>query len=84
MVELKERNVRAGTENVVGIAGLGKETFEIATDNLENSLLIFKKLRITPSKDFQKKFRNSFNGRSAESDKSLYTVLSVSLPSKIR
>ena len=78
----QERNVRAGTENVVGIAGLGK-AFEIATDNLEKFSSHIQEIKDYAIQRLSEKIPGIlFNGRSAESDKSLYTVLSVSLPSQ--
>ncbi|NVO84859.1 cysteine desulfurase family protein [Hymenobacter terrestris] len=76
----QERNQRAGTENVYGIVGLAK-ALEIAyrdmaehqrhIQGLKNRLI--EKLR-TEIEGVQ------FNGTSADTDQSLYTVLSVSLP----
>lgn len=78
----QERNVRAGTENVVGIAGLGK-AFEIATDNLEKFSSYIQEIKDYAIQMLSEKIPGIlFNGRSAERDKSLYTVLSVSLPSQ--
>jgi cysteine desulfurase len=76
----QERNMRGGTENVYGIIGLAK-ALEIAyRDMVEHQQyiqslkdrLIEKLLAHVP--DVQ------FNGYSAGADKSLYTVLNVSLP----
>ncbi|WP_417431473.1 cysteine desulfurase family protein [Halpernia sp.] len=78
----QERSLRAGTENVVGIVGLGK-AMEIAMDNLETY-----KTHIQDVKNYTiSKLKKSipgikFNGRSAEEDRSLYTVLSALLPYK--
>lgn len=78
----QERNLRAGTENVVGIAGLGK-AFEIATDNLEKFSSHIQEIKDYAIQRLSEKIPGIlFNGRSAERDKSLYTVLSVSLPSQ--
>ncbi|KAA5544003.1 cysteine desulfurase family protein [Adhaeribacter rhizoryzae] len=76
----QERNMRGGTENVYGIIGLAK-ALEIAHRDMAEqqkyiqglkNRLISKLLENVP--DVQ------FNGYSAEGDKSLYTVLNVSLP----
>ena len=76
----QERNVRAGTENVTGIVGLAK-ALEIACHDMQAH-----QQHIQGLKDrFVEKLRAEiedvqFNGHSAEADKSLYTVLNVSLP----
>ncbi|GGG46469.1 cysteine desulfurase family protein [Hymenobacter glacieicola] len=76
----QERNQRAGTENVYGIIGLAK-ALEIAYRDMATH-----QRHIQGLKDrFIEKLRTEidgveFNGTSAEADKSLYTVLSVSLP----
>lgn len=76
----QERNVRSGTENVYGIVGLAK-ALEIAVRDLAAH-----QAHVQALKDrFIARLRHEiedvqFNGCSAEADKSLYTVLSVSLP----
>ncbi|SFQ39693.1 cysteine desulfurase family protein [Hymenobacter arizonensis] len=76
----QERNVRSGTENVYGIVGLAK-ALEIAVRDLAAH-----QAHVQGLKDqFITKLRAEiedvqFNGCSAVADKSLYTVLSVSLP----
>ncbi len=76
----QERNMRGGTENVYGIIGLAK-ALEIAYRDMDQhqkyiqglkDRLIYKLTENLP--DVQ------FNGYSSETDKSLYTVLNVSLP----
>lgn len=76
----QERNVRAGTENVASIVGLAK-ALEIASHDMaehQRHIQGLKDLFITrltaEVEDMQ------FNGLSAETDQSLYTVLNVSLP----
>jgi cysteine desulfurase len=76
----QERGSRAGTENIPGIVGLTK-ALEIAYAGLDTDRLYIENLkerfinRLTETlPDLQ------FNGNSAEPDKSLYTILSVSLP----
>lgn len=77
----QERSLRAGTENVCGIAGMGK-AWEISQDKLE-----FYKQHILGIKQYCKEQLEQhiqgvkFNGRSAE-DESLYTVLNLLLPFK--
>jgi cysteine desulfurase len=75
----QERSLRAGTENVCGIAGMGK-ALEISMKNLEN---FSQKINETKKYAIQKLKEEipgvKFNGRSVEDD-SLYTVLSVLLP----
>lgn len=76
----QERNMRGGTENVYGIVGLSK-AMDIAFDCLEehqNHVSALKKYMIT-------RLNNSiegvqYNADSANMSRSLYTVLSVSLP----
>lgn len=76
----QERNMRGGTENVYGIVGLAK-ALEIAyrdMDEKRNHIERLKKRMIDQLKENIEEI--SFNGLSADLDKSLYTVLSVSLP----
>lgn len=78
----QERSLRAGTENVCGIVGLGK-ALELSVRNMEaytthiNEIKKYALTRLSSEIDGVK-----FNGRSAEEDSSLYTVLSVLLPFK--
>lgn len=78
----QERELRAGTENVCGIVGLGK-ALEICMENLD---VYRSKIQSTKDYTIQKLQENipgvKFNGRSAEAENSLYTVLSVLLPFK--
>ncbi|TGE17226.1 cysteine desulfurase [Hymenobacter elongatus] len=76
----QERNVRAGTENVYGIVGLAK-ALEIACRDMAAHRQHIQALKerfisrlTTEIEDVR------FNGLSATTDQSLYTVLSVSLP----
>ncbi len=76
----QERNMRGGTENVYGIVGLAK-ALELAYENMNThreNILSLKKRMIESLKE--KIAGVSFNGRSADLDNSLYTVLNVSLP----
>ncbi len=78
----QERSLRAGTENVCGIVGLGK-ALELAIDNMEaykNSMEDVKAYTIQKLKENIPGI--IFNGRSGEMDKSLYTLVSVLLPFK--
>lgn len=76
----QERNMRGGTENVYGIVGLAK-ALDIAYRDMESH-----RQHITALKEYMiGQLREhiegvTYNGLSAELDKSLYTVLSVSLP----
>lgn len=77
----QERSLRAGTENVVGIAGLGK-AFQIAVDNMEELARYIQELKQYAIDQLSANIPGIlFNGRSAESENSLYTLLSISLPS---
>jgi len=78
----QERNMRSGTENVIGIAGIGKaidiaiERMNIFSEHIQNikSYTIKRLMEIIPNV--------KFNGRSEEKESSLYTLLSVLLPFK--
>lgn len=76
----QERNMRGGTENVSGIIGLAK-ALELSYEEKEEShtkLLQFKKYTID---QLTSRFNNiSFNGLSADLEKSLNKVLSISIP----
>ena len=76
----QERNMRGGTENVYGIIGLAK-AMEIAYRDMEthhNHIQGLKDRMIAQLKEKQEDVQ--FNGNSEFADKSLYTVLNVSLP----
>ena len=75
----QERNMRAGTENLYGIVGMSK-AMEIAYRDLKKD-----KEFITSLKNHMiNQLKNNINGvcfnGSVDEDKSLYTVLNVSLP----
>ncbi|MDR2205123.1 MAG: cysteine desulfurase [Flavobacteriaceae bacterium] len=77
----QERNLRAGTENVCGIAGLGK-AMELSMRNLENYSAHIKEIKKYAVQEIKKAVPNvKFNGKSG-TDESLYTILSVLLPFK--
>lgn len=78
----QERSLRAGTENVAGIVGLGK-ALELSLTHMNAY-----RDRMQAIKDYAIEKLSAeipgmkFNGRSAEKDNSLYTVLSALLPYK--
>lgn len=76
----QERNMRGGTENVTGIIGTAK-ALEIAYENMSIHRSHIEQIKT----HFIQKLSSEipgvlFNGLSADMHKSLYTVLSVSLP----
>jgi len=76
----QERNMRGGTENLAGIVGLAR-AMEIAHSDLEHNqkhLSKIKEMMVDLLKD--KVSGVSFNGRSGEFDKSLFSVLNVGVP----
>jgi len=76
----QERNMRGGTENVYGIIGLTK-ALEIAYRDMDEHTRYIKDLK---NRMIDKLLEHvpgvTFNGDSNDLDKSLYTVLNVSLP----
>lgn len=76
----QERNMRGGTENVYGIVGLAK-ALEIAYRDLEDHKKYIAKLKSEMIGLLQDQIPGvQFNGASDDPDRSLYTVLNVSLP----
>ena len=76
----QERNVRSGTENVYGIVGLAK-ALEIACRDMAAHQRYIQSLKDRFIGQLTAGLPGvRFNGRSAEAEASLYTVLSVSLP----
>jgi cysteine desulfurase len=74
----QERNMRAGTENLYGIVGFAK-ALEIATENFEKDSAYIKDIKMYMMEQLQKHIEGvAFNGDPL--GRSLYTVLSVSLP----
>lgn len=76
----QERNMRSGTENVYGIVGLAK-ALEIACAGMAKHQIHIQRLKdrmITKLKDSIPGV--VFNGNSEKPERSLYTVLNVSLP----
>ncbi len=78
----QERSLRAGTENVCGIVGLGK-ALEIYLKNMDSYANHIREIKQYAIDQLSEKIEGvKFNGRSAEQENSLYTVLSVLLPFK--
>lgn len=78
----QERSLRAGTENVAGIVGMGK-ALELALDNMTEYASQMQSVKDYAIQQLQQKIKGvEFNGYSANAAKSLYTVLSVRLPFK--
>jgi cysteine desulfurase len=74
----QERELRAGTENVAGIAGMAK-ALEIADEQYESRINHISKLK----ESFSEKLIKSFPGiriNGLEKEHSLYSVLNVSFP----
>lgn len=78
----QERSLRAGTENVSGIAGLGK-ALELSIKNMEEYSGKMEEIKQYTIDRISAEIPGiKFNGRSAEKENSLYTVLSLLLPYK--
>lgn len=76
----QERNMRGGTENIYGIVGMAK-ALEIAYRDMDAHRESILKLKLRLKEKLQAQIDDiKFNGLSGEPDKSLYTVLNVSLP----
>lgn len=76
----QERNMRGGTENVYGIIGLAK-ALEIAYRDMDEHIHYIKALKYRMIERLKEQIPGvMFNGDSANLEKSLYTVLNVSLP----
>lgn len=76
----QERNMRGGTENVYGIVGLAK-ALEIAYRDMDEHRCHIELLKSKMIEGLKERIPGvRFNGLSGELDKSLYTVLNVSLP----
>ncbi len=76
----QERNMRGGTENVYGIIGLS-EALTLSYKNIEDHKSKIQKLKKHMIGSLKKKIKGvKFNGMSSSVDKSLYTVLNVSIP----
>jgi cysteine desulfurase len=76
----QERNMRGGTENVYGIIGLAK-ALEICYREMDEHESHIKKIKAHMAAKLTEAIHDvSFNGDSSNLQKSLYTVLNVSLP----
>ena len=76
----QERNMRGGTENVYGIVGLAN-ALEIAYGDMDEHQRHITKLKSHMIERLRAELPGvTFNGDSANLDRSLYTVLNVSLP----
>jgi cysteine desulfurase len=76
----QERNMRGGTENVYGIVGLAK-ALEIAYREMDEHKAHILKIKSRMIAKLTESIEGvQFNGKSADLDQSLYTVLSVCLP----
>lgn len=78
----QERSLRAGTENVCGIVGLGK-ALELSLDHMNEYTQHMQEIKDYAIERLSAEVGGiKFNGRSAEKENSLYTVLSALLPYK--
>lgn len=78
----QERRLRAGTENVCGIVGLGK-ALELSLNHMEEYTNHMQDIKDYAIERLSAEIAGiKFNGRSAEKENSLYTVLSALLPYK--
>lgn len=78
----QERSLRAGTENVSGIVGLGK-ALELSLVHMDEYTHHMQEIKDYAIERLSAEIEGiKFNGRSAEKENSLYTVLSALLPYK--
>lgn len=78
----QERSLRAGTENVSGIVGLGK-ALELSLNHMDEYTNHMQDIKNYAIERLSAEIEGiKFNGRSAEKENSLYTVLSALLPYK--
>ena len=75
----QERNMRGGTENVYGIAGMAK-AMEIAYAEMEQHQAYIQGLKTYMMTQLQENVPAIFFNGETDADKSLYTVLNVSFP----
>lgn len=76
----QERNMRGGTENVIGIIGIAK-ALEIAYEEMESHQIHIQGVKKYFIESLNREIPGvSFNGLSGDLSNSLYTVLNVSLP----
>ena len=78
----QERNMRAGTENIYGIAALAK-AMEMAYENMEDETTYIKGLKKYMIEKLQSEIEDvQFYGKCTDLDDSLYTVLSCNFPER--
>ncbi|MBT5859419.1 MAG: cysteine desulfurase [Flavobacteriales bacterium] len=78
----QERNMRAGTENIYGIAALAK-AMEMAYENMEEETTYIKGLKKYMIEKLQSEIEDvQFYGKYTDLDDSLYTVLSCNFPER--
>jgi len=78
----QERNMRSGTENVIGIAGFGK-AMDIAVEHMDEFSTHIRNIKSYTVERLREIIPDvKFNGRSECTESSLYTLLSVLLPFK--
>ena len=78
----QERNMRAGTENLYGIAALAK-AMEMAYENMEEETTYIKGLKKYMIEKLQSEIEDvQFYGKCTDLDDSLYTVLSCNFPER--
>jgi cysteine desulfurase len=75
----QERNMRGGTENMIGILGLSK-AFELAEENLEAHQLHIQHLKTHMSSRILSEISGAEINGANDSENSLYTVLNISFP----
>jgi cysteine desulfurase len=75
----QERGLRAGTENLIGIAGLAK-ALELANTDIDNHITEVKNLKYYMLEQLQSKIQGLEINGETDPEKSLYTVLSVKFP----
>ena len=78
----QERNMRAGTENLAAIVGMGK-ALDLSYESLEENASFIRSLKNYFIKQVEQNFPTArFNGDISEN--SLYTVVNVALPANIQ
>ena len=78
----QERNMRAGTENIYGIAALAK-AMEMAYENMEEETTYIKGLKKYMIEKLQSEIEDvQFYGKCTDLDDSLHTVLSCNFPER--
>lgn len=78
----QERDLRSGTENVIGIIGLGK-ALDLCIENLKEYQNYIQSIKNYAIEQLTEKVKGiKFNGRSNEEGNSLYTLVNALLPFK--